>query len=97
MAKEYDLKPECRIILNKLDSRQTVLLTPIISHLREKYQKEFMDSYITVSKSIDNSLAEKKCVWDSNKKQNIALEDMHNALVEILGLKTWSAKNAKGK
>ena len=89
-AMHPDVNPECRVLINKWDSRHAVGYD-IKDVLKADYPKELMKSFIGVSKQLENKLYDEMCIWSARGK-SLALEDMNQVLVELLKLDRWAVE-----
>ena len=81
------------MVINKFDARQK-LGFEIINQLASEHKDMLCETYVSVSKQIDNSVAANECLWNPSSGKNSALEDFNNLLVEILGLATWKDRKS---
>lgn len=94
IQKKFDADPDLCIVINKFDARQKILGNAVIDALTSKYREFLMETYISVSKQIDNNIAAHKSIWASKSSKNPALEDLDNLLIELFQLDAW-AKDKK--
>lgn len=95
MRKNYRSKTEINIVVNKFDGRHKLGLE-VLRTLHEDYSQYLCDNFISVTKQIENSIAEGHCVWESRNK-NQALDDIHALLIQILSLDVWKHDWKKNK
>ena len=93
--KKFKVNPEINIVVNKFDARHKLGFA-VIKSLNDEYGDLLCETFVSVTKQLENSLAQGKCVWSSKGKNN-ALEDMHNLLIELLGLDSWKTDWKKQK
>ncbi len=87
MKKKFGAKPELKIVLNKFHAQHKMTLE-VLKALSDNFSQHLSQYFISATKQIENSLAEGQCVWTARSK-NSALEDMHNFLVDLMGLDRW--------
>lgn len=95
LQKKYGLDPKLSIVINKFDARQKILGNAVIEALTNNYRDYLMESYISISKQIDNSIAANQCIWEAKASKNPALEDINNLLIEMFDLESWGSRRAK--
>ena len=88
LSRKFKVNAKIHVIINKFDARQK-LGFEVINQLSTEYQQSLCETYISVSKQIDNSIASNECIWNNSLGKNVALEDFNNLLIEILGLSSW--------
>jgi cellulose biosynthesis protein BcsQ len=87
MKKKFSAKPELKIVLNKFHAQHKMTLE-VLKALSDNFSEHLSEYFISATKQIENSLAEGRCVWTARNK-NAALDDMHNFLVDLMGLDRW--------
>lgn len=87
------LNTKLSIVINKFDARQKILGNAVIDALTNKYRDFLLESYISVSKQIDNNIAAHKSIWASTPSKNAALEDLNNLFTELFDLHIWGQRN----
>lgn len=95
VLKKFGASADLHVVINKFDARQK-LGFEIIKELASEFQDYLCETYISISKQIDNSIEANECLWNPNGK-NVALEDFHNLLVEIFELESWKAKRLSSR
>lgn len=88
LSRKFKVNAKIHVIINKFDARQK-LGFEVINQLSTDHQQSLCETYISVSKQIDNSIASNECIWNQSQGKNVALEDFNNLLIEILGLSSW--------
>lgn len=94
IQKNFNVDPQLNIVINKFDARQKILGNAVIDALTSKYKDFLLESYISISKQIDNNIAAHKSIWASKPSKNPALEDLNNLLIEIFNLKSWAKEGS---
>lgn len=92
IQQKFRLKTELHIVINKFDARQKILGNAVVGALVEKYKDLLAESYISISKQIENCIAAHQCIWSARSPRNHALEDMGNLLSELLHIDQWKMK-----
>ena len=95
LQSKFELETKINIVINKFDARQKILGNAVIDALTSKYRDFLLESYISVSKQIDNNIAAHKSIWASTPSKNAALEDLNNLFIEIFDLNVWGERNPK--
>jgi len=90
LQKKFSVDPTLNIVINKFDARQKILGNAVIQALTSRYREYLLESYISISKQIDNSIAAHKCIWAEKPSKNQALQDINNLLIELFDLESWS-------
>lgn len=89
VIKNYKLEPDVLIAINKYDARHKLLSRKMINLLVSKYGDFMLDSYVGVSKQIDNLVASGRSLWDGGRSKMPVLQDFDDLTVELLGLSRW--------
>lgn len=92
MQKKFNLDAKLNIVINKFDARQKILGNAVLDALTNKYRDFLLESYISISKQIDNNVAAHKSIWESKPSKNPALEDFNDLLIELFDLNRWSER-----
>ncbi len=93
LSRKFKVAATLQVVINKFDARQK-LGYEIIGELNEQHKDILCETYVSVSKQIDNSVAANQCIWNPGLGKNFALDDFNNLLVEILGLKIWAERKS---
>lgn len=89
LSVNFGCDPNIHIVINFFDAREKLGLG-VLKHLTERFPENLCDSYIGVSKELDNAFAANKCIW--NHKTNPALEDLNKLTLELIDLENWKFK-----
>ncbi|MBF0314610.1 MAG: ParA family protein [Oligoflexia bacterium] len=88
LHKNFDVNPEVKIVINKFDSRQK-LGFQILSLVSQGEYKEYLsNTFIPVSKQMDNCIASKSNIWDPHFKGS-AQDGLMELAQEIIGIDKW--------
>lgn len=96
LQKKFNLETKISIVINKFDARQKILGNAVIDALTSKYRDFLLESYISVSKQIDNNIAAHKSIWASTPSKAAALEDLNNLFTELFELNLWGERSSIG-
>lgn len=93
LQEDFDISPEVLIAMNRYDGRHKRLEVEIVQKLLfEDYRDFLLNSFIGVSKEIDNLIVSGKTIWDGKKSQMAVLQDFDRLTIELLGLSSWARR-----
>lgn len=93
LKRKFSADPDLHVVINKFDARQK-LGFEIINELASEHKDILCETYVSVSKQIDNSIAANECLWNPGHGKNVALEDFNALLLEVFGLDSWKDRKA---
>lgn len=90
LAQNFGSNARIHIVINFFDAREKLGLA-VLKHLSEKFPENLCDTYIGVSKELDNAFAANRSIW--GRKTNPALEDLNKLAIELFDLESWKFKD----
>lgn len=91
VAEKFNVKPSVHVLINKFDNRSKLAknLLKSLNSTSNTFHQYVTSKPVAISKSIDNAIANRDHIWDS-QYTSTAHDDLIENISEIFGIENWA-------